>query len=157
MLYILFYMGLRIGELLHLRPAWILKDFTFLRVGDLYEWKLKDEFHPKSQRETDKPIAIPNEVRDILKAHSENVSPYERLFRYTKQGVLYNIKKCAKLAGIEKNVYSHMLRDSCISYWLNEREKPIQEVSRLARHEDLRTTMIYFHESDEAHYKTFNQ
>jgi len=148
-------MGLRINELLYMRPAWVI-DGKFLRIGDKYEWNLKDEFHPKSQRETDNPIAIPREVRGIIQTFT-NYPAYDRIFTYTRQNIIHHLKRNARLAGISKNVYPHMLRDSCISYWLNERQKPIQEVMRLARHESIQTTMIYYHQSDDSHFDTFDQ
>lgn len=59
-----FYMGLRISEIIHCRPSWIINDGNFLRVGDLYVWNLEDEFHPKSQKEHDTPIAIPTKAKE---------------------------------------------------------------------------------------------
>lgn len=142
-----FYMGLRISEIVHCRPAWVI-DGRFLRIGDLSEWNLPDEFHPKSQKEHDEPIAIPQEVSRIFRQEGR----YERLFGWGSTGAL----RAALGRVLPTGFTPHHLRHSCISYWLNERRVPIQEVQRLARHSRIETTMRYYHPDIEAHWRAFN-
>ncbi len=156
-----FYMGLRIGDLLHCRPAWILNDFRFMRIGDLSRWNLPDNFTPKSQKEHDDPIAIPPEATGALRSMALSCGgPYERLFGYrSARWVQKSMKDICKIAFGEaraKNLSPHSLRHSCASYWLNERRIPVQEVQRLLRHADIKTTMGYHHPSTDAHYAAFN-
>lgn len=154
---IAFYMGLRIGELLYLRPAWILKEGEMLRIGDLYSWGLEDEFHPKSQKEYDNPIAIPAEVSALFRRYLD-MPPYEPVFGFGSDS---SIRRAIKESfyGLPENIRetftAHHLRHSCISYWLNERRVPIQEVQRLARHSRMLTTMKYYHPDDNVHWRSF--
>lgn len=157
---ILFYMGLRMGDIVHLRPAWII-DGKLLRIGDLKRWGLKDEYHPKSQLETDPPIAIPKEVRSLLLNRASKYKDFERIFEI-KHTTSYQhpFKKAAIKAfgkSFAKNFSPHSLRHSCATYWLNERNVPVQEVQRLMRHADIKTTMKYYHPSTEAHLSAFDK
>lgn len=155
---ILFYMGLRMSDILHLRPAWIL-DKKLLRIGDLKEWGLPDEYHPKSQKEFDPPIAIPKEVRSILLERAKRYKRFERIFEITYARRFQEPFKLAATKAFGKSFASHFtphsLRHSCATYWLNERKVPVQEVQRLMRHADIKTTMGYYHPSIEAHLEAF--
>lgn len=152
-----FYMGLRISELVHCRPAWIVNSGQFLRIGDMGIWNLSDEFHPKSQKEHDTPIAIPGKVKRVFQRYAD-AAPYSRMFGYANDSTLrYNLKPYfqALPKPLSDNFTSHHLRHSCISYWLNEKRVPIQEVQRLARHARMETTMKYYHPDNEAHLEAF--
>ena len=156
-----FYMGLRIGELLHCRPAWILEEYRFMRVGDLSRWNLPDSFTPKSRHEHDDPIAIPPEATKALKEMALSCGgQYERMFGYRSprwvQKCMKDICETAFGKARSKTLSPHSLRHSCASYWLNERRIPVQEVQRLMRHADIKTTMGYHHPSTDAHYAAFN-
>lgn len=157
-LQVAFYMGLRISEIIHCRPAWIIDGGRFLRIGDLRIWRLEDEFHPKSQKEHDPPIAVPHPVKQVFQNRQSN-NRYERLFEYRSDSTLRSaLKVCfATLPDPLRRTFTpHHLRHSCISYWLNEKRVPIQEVQRLARHSRIETTMKYYHPDDQAHWKAFN-
>lgn len=158
---VLFYMGLRMDELLHCRPAWMMNDGRFLRIGDLGRWNLPDEYHPKSQKETDPLIVIPPEVREIfIRRRGQCRGMYERLFGYhTPRPVQTTIKAgCKKAFGADRcaKITPHALRHSCVTYWLNERRIPVQEVQRLVRHQDIKMTMKYYHSNTDSHYAAFH-
>lgn len=153
-----FYMGLRISEIIHCRPSWIIED-KFLRVGDLYVWDLEDEFHPKSQKEYDKSIAIPKKVTNVFERRVKNINKYDRIFGYNSDSTLRQHLKCAFRflpKPFSNNFTPHHLRHSCISYWLNEKRVPLQEVQRLARHARMETTLRYYHPDNEAHLEAFS-
>ena len=153
-----FYMGLRISELVHCRPAWIVKDGLFLRIGDLRIWELADEFHPKSQKEHDDPIAIPPQVRRVFDRNT-GLPQYSRMFGYSSESTLrLHLKNTfqALPAPLCNHFTAHHLRHSCISYWLNEKRVSVQEVQRMARHSRMDTTMRYHHPSDDAHLAAFS-
>lgn len=159
MTFVLFYMGLRMADVLHLRPAWILGDL--LRIGDLKQWNLKDEYHPKSRKEHDQPIAIPKEVEPILTEWSADKGNYERMFGLVSPQYYRRPFKRASVHAFGKDFADkftpHSLRHSCATYWLNERNVPVQEVQRLMRHEDIKTTMKYYHPSTESHISAFRK
>lgn len=153
-----FYMGLRISELIHMRPAWIVNEGQFLRIGDLHIWKLVDEFHPKSQKEYDIPVAIPGPVKKVFDRHTAG-DEYRRIFGFASDSTLrFHLRPIFKTlpSPIGDNFTAHHLRHSCISYWLNEKRVSVQEVQRLARHSRMETTMKYYHPDNEAHFRAFN-
>lgn len=153
-----FYMGLRISELAHLRPAWITGEGRFLRIGDLHIWKLVDEFHPKSQKEYDMPVAIPAPVKKVFERHQSGDS-YRRMFGFASESTLrFHLRRIFKAlpSPICDNFTAHHLRHSCISYWLNEKRVSVQEVQRLARHSRMETTMRYYHPDNDAHLRAFS-
>lgn len=154
-----FYMGLRISEIVHCRPSWIVGDGKFLRVGDLYIWNLEDEFHPKSQKEHDTPIAIPDKVKRIFERGIRTTDTYDRMFGYNSDSTLRQHLKehfQALPKPLCNNFTAHHMRHSCISYWLNEKRVPVQEVQRLARHARMETTMRYYHPDNETHLDAFS-
>lgn len=154
-----FYMGLRISEIVHCRPAWIVNDGKFLRVGDMYIWNLEDEFHPKSQKEHDTPIAIPSKVKRIFERGARKTEKYDRIFGYNSDSTLRQHLKehfQALPKPLCNNFTAHHMRHSCISYWLNEKRVPVQEVQRLARHARMETTMRYYHPDNDAHLSAFS-
>lgn len=53
-----------------------------------------------------------------------------------------HLKECASEAGIQKNVYPHMFRASCITHLLNK-DINLLTVQHHAGHRDFRTTMKY--------------
>lgn len=161
MVTVLFYMGLRLADILHVRPAWILDDYRLLRIGDLKRWKLSDEYHPKSQDEHDPPIAIPQEVQGIFREYAGKCdSKYDRIFGIkSRKYFQVAVKEAAiKAFGEEfgEGFSPHNLRHSCATYWLNERRVPMQEVQRLLRHKNIKITMSYYHSNTESHYSAFN-
>lgn len=153
---VMFYNGLRIEELMHCRPAWILDDFKLLVIGDLQAWGLPDHFMPKSQK-IDLPIAIPSEVTDEYRSAAKG--RFEPMFAYRSKYTIRNVFKEGFIEAFGENrskrLSPHSLRHSCASYWLNERKVPVQEVQRLLRHSKIQTTMNYYHPSTDAHYNAF--
>jgi integron integrase len=57
------------------------------------------------------------------------------------------VSKAAKMAGIDKPTGPHTLRHSYATH-LAERGEPIEVISKLLGHKDIRTTMIYLHLAD---------
>ena len=158
---VMFYQGLRINELLHMRPAWIRDNYRFLRIGDLPHWTVDKPFTPKSQKMTDEPIVIPEELVDIYRAEVMRSSGrFDRMFAWRGIVTIRNYAKEAFEQAFGKdradNLVVHSLRHSCASYWLNERGVAVQEVQRLMRHSKIETTMAYHHSDNSAHYTAFN-
>lgn len=154
-----FYMGLRISEIVHCRPSWVVNEGKFLRIGDLYVWNVDDEYHPKSQKEYDTPIAIPSKVKRIFKRGEKTTETYGRMFGYNSDSTLRQHLKeyfSALPKPLCNNFTAHHMRHSCISYWLNEKRVPVQEVQRLARHARMETTMRYYHPDNDAHLDAFS-
>jgi integrase/recombinase XerD len=66
----------------------------------------------------------------------------------TRRGVYKMMRRRALKAGIEKPVWPHMLRHSYATELLGEGFN-IEEVRKLMRHTDIRTTSIYLHVRDD--------
>ena len=62
--------------------------------------------------------------------------------RIGEKTVRYYVKKYAARAGINRRVYPHIFRASCITHLLNNRINPIT-VQEHARHKSFATTMLY--------------
>lgn len=58
------------------------------------------------------------------------------------------VKKYALKAGIEKNVYNHLLRHTALSDAYSD-TKDIRKVQQIADHSNIQTTQIYTHISAE--------
>ena len=158
---VLFYMGLRMGDILHCRPAWILNDFRFLQIGDLKRWRLPDSYTPKSGEEHDDPVPIPPQCRQVLVARKAMCSGmYERMFGLTYARRYQERLKKASIKIFGKDFASdfspHSLRHSCASFWLNEKGIAPQYVQHLLRHSDIRTTMGYHHKDSGAAWAAFH-
>lgn len=158
---VLFYMGLRMSDIIHCRPAWLLDECRLMRIGDLRRWGLPDEYHPKSQLETDPPIAVPPQARKVLRRRAGALTDrYEPLFNLTHPRRYQEPFKQAVTLAFGKDFANsftpHGLRHSCATFWLNEKGVPVQEVQRLLRHADIKMTMQYYHPDTGAHMDAFS-
>lgn len=63
------------------------------------------------------------------------------------------VKRAAQIAGIEKNIYPHILRHSCATHLMN-RDMPFECVAELLGHKSFNSTQLYTHVSIERLHKT---
>lgn len=151
---ILFYTGIREGELLALS----LSDFDFqtqlLHITKNYAVVNGQEYifepkTPKSKRDITLPAFLCNIVQDYA-ARLVDYSPDERLFPYTKSYINYEMKKGCKASGVKK-IRVHDLRHSHASL-LIKMEYPILLISERLGHEKIQTTLqLYSHLYPDAH------
>lgn len=140
---ILFYTGIRSGELLALTP----NDFsvekknlsinkTFTRINS------KNIITPPKTEKSNRIIALPNFLVKILNDYIENtpyITPTDRLFPFTKSWLYKYIRKGAAAAGIEP-IRVHDLRHSHASLLIEMGFSPLLIQERLG-HEDIKTTL----------------
>lgn len=69
------------------------------------------------------------------------------LEQYSDRSVLQVIKQLADKAGIKKRVYTHLMRHNCFTH-LVESGVDINIIQKLAGHNNVKTTMMYCHISD---------
>ncbi len=96
-------------------------------------------------------------VRPILKTDSSETGNkffLRRNGRPMSRVAIFNIvKRAASIAGIEKNIYPHILRHSCATHLMNH-SMPIELIAELLGHKSFNTTQIYTHVSIERLHRT---
>ena len=60
----------------------------------------------------------------------------------TGNGIWTVVKRCAHLAGIQKNITTHGLRHTCATHMLKN-GAPIRHIQEMLGHESLESTQIY--------------
>ena len=102
-------------------------------------------------------IYINNYRKEILnKKDSEYLFISNALKPISRQGLFKIIKKECIRAGIKKNVYPHILRHSFATHLLNHGTN-IRIIQELLGHEDITTTEIYTHLSNETIKKDYEE
>jgi integrase len=121
--------GMRIGEVVKLRPVDILERKLIIR-------------DPKSGKESEA-VFIPQKLLDRLKEYVrvEEIQENERIFGLSTQGAREVVKRAARLVGV--NVRPHDLRRFAATY-ASRSGTPLEIVSKvILRHADLQTTQLY--------------
>lgn len=141
--YLLFYSGIREGELLALtyddfdfakNTVNISKTYARLKGEDL----IQEPKTPKSKRT----VVLPEEVMDIIKEYKDKLysyEPSERFFNISKSFLTREMVRGCKLSGVKK-IRIHDLRHSHASL-LIEMNIPILLISERLGHENIETTL----------------
>lgn len=140
---VLFWTGLRIGELLALTPADINLEDCTLSVNKSFqtidgEEVVTEPKTPKSRRV----LPIPPKLADMLRVYLNALykpEPTDRLFPFTKHYFRQQMQKGCKAAGIEP-IRLHDLRHSHAALLIHL-GTPILMVSERLGHEDVETTL----------------
>ena len=140
---VLYWTGLRIGELLALSPADINLEAKTLTVRKSFQTIDGREVitEPKTSRSR-RVIPLPPKLCDLLKEYMDALyepDPEDRLFPYTKHYFRRQLNKAASLAGMEP-IRLHDLRHSHASLLIHL-GCPILLVSERLGHEDIQTTL----------------
>ena len=144
---ILYWTGIREGELLALTP----EDFDFekktLRINKSYQRLQKQDVitepkTPKSNRIIVMPDFLVTEIEDFL-TRLDNLEPTERIFTISKSYLNYEMERGAKLAGLKK-IKVHGLRHSHISLLINLGYSALAIGERVG-HEAVEITYRYAH------------
>jgi len=144
---ILYWCGLRIGELLALTP----KDFDFennvLKITKSYK-KVKgkdivtDPKTPKSIRDIVIPEFLAEEIKEYL-ASIYGIKENDRIFQNSKSYFRHEMIRGSKAAGV-KRIRIHDLRHSHVSYLINKGYTALAIADRLG-HEAVDITYKYAH------------
>ena len=140
---VMFWTGLRIGELLALTPADIDLDAKTLSVTKTFQTidgreVVTEPKTPKSRRTID----MPPKLAEMLKGYMAalyNLAPDDRLFPFTKSYFHHQMRKGCEACGLEK-IRLHDLRHSHASLLINL-GYPVLVVSERLGHEDVETTL----------------
>ena len=140
---VMFWTGLRIGELLALTPADIDLDVKTLSVTKTFQpidgrEVVTEPKTPKSRRK----IEMPPKLAEMLKGYMAalyNLAPDDRLFPFTKSYFHHQMRKGCEACGLEK-IRLHDIRHSHASLLINL-GYPVLVVSERLGHEDVETTL----------------
>lgn len=102
------------------------------------------------------PLAL--EAIDLYLQQREDSNPYLFIARgkpLTREQILKIIKKIAQKSGLEKNIYTHLLRHSFATHLL-QGGADLRTIQELLGHSDIRTTNRYTHLSKEHIKSTFD-
>ena len=129
--------GLRVGELLSLRPRDIEEDqdIHFIRI-----------IQGKGSKDRRIPLVDKRLIRE-LKSYIKEIPDDERIFPLTARRIEYLVKYIAKKAGITKEVHPHTLRHTAATLYL-KRGVNIESVRKTLGHTNLSTTQIYLQLTD---------
>ncbi len=140
---VLYYTGIREGELLALTPADIDLDKKTLTVSKTYQ-RLKGEeiiTTPKTSK-SNRTIPIPDSLCKCLKEHMSRcyeLQPTDRIFPFTKSFLYREMNHGCKVSGVKK-IRIHDLRHSHASL-LIEMGASILLIAERLGHENVKTTM----------------
>lgn len=136
-LYILYSAGLRMSEVLALKPADLDPDRGIINVRG-------------GKHNKDRVTLLSKVTFDLIRRYTDKYQPGEWLFEgpggkpYSPRSVNAIIKRSAKKAGITKNVSAHKLRHSFATHLL-EHGTDLRYIQSLLGHESSRTTERYTH------------
>ena len=145
---VLYWCGLREGEMLALTPADIDFEEKVINVCKTYTSIEGHEFitSPKTDS-SNRLVSMPDFLCDEMKEYLSIVydpQPTKRIFRVSKSGLSKTFTKCAEEAGL-KYIPIHGLRHSHVSLLIS-RKHDIFEISKRIGHKSVKTTQdIYGH------------
>ncbi|MCD8015049.1 MAG: site-specific integrase [Lachnospiraceae bacterium] len=144
---ILYYTGMREGELLALTPADIPRDDLIIQINKNYEVVEGKEMllTPKSEK-SNRIITIHERLHKEILEYIDGmcIEKDERIFYFESAGLRQEFKRATKRAGLPP-IRIHDLRHSHASL-LIEMGVPITEISKRLGHENIETTLrVYSH------------
>ena len=144
---VLYWMGIRCGELMALTPSDFLLETSELRIDKSYQ-RLRGEdviTKPKTRKSV-RTIKMPAFLRDEMAEFIEmrdDVAPDERLFGFTKHFLVHEMDRGCKASGV-KRIRIHDLRHSHVSLLINMGFSALDIAERVG-HEAIDITYRYAH------------
>lgn len=140
---ILFWTGLRIGELLALTKNDI--DLTNMQINvrkTYYRTKKNDIITTPKTEQSVRTVDIPEFLRDEIAEYLDRLYKYpddERIFPVVQEAVQHKMKRNIEKAGVKK-IRVHDLRHSHVAYLIHEGVAPLVIKDRLG-HKDIQITL----------------
>ena len=144
---ILYWTGVRVGELLALTPSSFNLDKLEMRITASYQRLggrdlVTDPKTPKSIRSVMIPVFLKEEIEEYLDANP-GIGPNERMFMATKHHLAHEMKRGCAATGV-KRIRIHDLRHSHVSLLINSGFSALAIAERLG-HETTDITFRYAH------------
>lgn len=152
---LLFYSGMRSGELLALDADSFDFEQNLVRIDKTYA-KIKGEdiiSEPKTEN-SKRIVTLPQEIMDMVTHYISSLYGYEsdqRLFPITKKMLNNEMKRGCNRSGVKK-IRVHDLRHSHASLIINETDFPVLVLKERLGHKDIKTTLnTYSHLYENQH------
>jgi len=137
---LLYSCGLRVSELINLKWQHIDRSRMIINII-------------AAKGNKDRQVALPSTIIPLLEKYYWIYKPKEYVIngqfklQYSETSILNVVKNNACRAGIKKRVYTHLLRHCTFTHMV-EQGTDINIIQKLAGHNNVKTTMIYCHLSD---------
>ncbi len=134
---LLYSCGLRVSELINLKWSHIDRSRMIINVIG-------------GKCNKDRQVMLSQSLIPLLEMYYKEYKSKEYILngqfdiQYTSRSVLGVIKKLGQIAGINKRVYTHLMRHNCFTH-LVEAGTDINLIQKLAGHSNVKTTLIYTH------------
>ncbi len=146
---ILYSTGIRVSELINLKWEHIDRSRMIINII-------------QAKGDKDRQVMLNADLIPLLEKYYRVYKPKEYVLngwknepQYTKRSVGLVMKQLAEKAGINKRVYTHLMRHNCFTHML-EHGVDISIIQRLAGHTSPKTTQIYTHISGSLISKTYS-
>ncbi len=140
---VLYYTGMREGELLALTPADIDLDKKEIRINKSYQRIDKEDvITPPKTPKSNRTITINKKLCDCLQEYMDmcyELKSDDRMFPYTKNYLYHEMEKASKASGV-KRIRIHDIRHSHASLLIEMGFSPLLIAERLG-HEKVQTTL----------------
>lgn len=142
---LLFYTGIRVGELLALVPEDFNRKEQTLSISKSYQrFDGKDWITPPKTPKSNRIVTLPDSLCTILQEYTREIEPASRLFPFTKHYLSHEMQRGCEISGVKK-IRIHDLRHSHASLLIEMGFGPLLIAERLG-HEKVETTInIYSH------------
>lgn len=134
---LLYSCGLRVSELINLKWSSIDRNRMVINILG-------------AKGNKDRQVMLSNSLIPILESYYRKYKPKEFVLngqnklKYSARSVLDVIKKLGKKAGLNKRIYTHLMRHNCFTHLL-ESGTDLSLIQKLAGHNNIKTTLLYAH------------
>lgn len=134
---LLYSCGLRVSELINLQ--WVHIDRSRMIINIL-----------EAKGKKDRQVMLDNTLIPLLEKYWFAYKPKQYVLngqfslKYSSRSVLQVVKQLAQKAGVNKRVYTHLMRHNCFTHMV-ENGTDINLIQKLAGHSNVKTTAIYTH------------
>ena len=143
----LYWCGIRLGELLALTPADFDYEKSTVRISKSYQRINKEDVitDPKTEKGK-RVIKMPHFLSEEMKDYQSrlyDIQPNDRMFPYSKSGLHHEMDRCCKESGV-KRIRLHDLRHSHVSLLIEMGFSAVDIAERVG-HESVKITYRYAH------------